>query len=272
MLAMCAIHFALEESPMTNHVAVLRTEFDDPNLAVFSVCNTCSRSLNSKKIPPLARTHGFRYPPKPRGLPNLDPTCERLISPRQPFMQIRRLRHEGSYGIVGQVINVPVDVNNMVRQLPLRLNDDYAFNVNIRKNPSHKSVYLYGFVRKSVVRSWSAHLVNTPLYKHYNIQVDLSVLDVDVSRPAELIFPSMNPCTETPISLCGYFNTGVMQNKSVVNFMKSRFNLDCRSSASTTLGNICMDLTFTRNVSVQTFTICNILLVSSTCSEQINVK
>jgi hypothetical protein len=54
-------------SPTTNHVAVLRTEFDDPNLAEFSVCNTCRRSLNSKKIPPLAKTHGFRYPPKPRG-------------------------------------------------------------------------------------------------------------------------------------------------------------------------------------------------------------
>jgi hypothetical protein len=49
-------------------------------------------------------------------------------------MQIRRLRHEGSYGIVGQVINVPVDVNNMVRQLPRQLDNDYAFNVNIKKN------------------------------------------------------------------------------------------------------------------------------------------
>jgi hypothetical protein len=114
-------------------VAVLRTEFDDPNLAEFSVCNTRRRSLNSKKIPPLAETRGFRYPPKPRGLPNLDPISERLISPRRPFMQIRRLRHEGSYGTVGQVINVPVDVNNMARQLPRRLDDDYAFNVNIKR-------------------------------------------------------------------------------------------------------------------------------------------
>jgi hypothetical protein len=112
------------KSPTTNHVAVLRTEFDDSNLAEFSVCNTCRRSLNSKKIPPLAKTHGFRYPPKPRGSPNLHPISERLISPRLPFMQIRRLRHEGSSGIVGQVINVPVDVNNMVRQLPRRLDDD----------------------------------------------------------------------------------------------------------------------------------------------------
>jgi hypothetical protein len=66
-------------------------------------------------------------------------------------MQIRRLWHEGSYGIVGQVINVPVDVNNMVSQLPGRLDDVYAFIVNIKNNLINKSVYLHGFVRKSVV-------------------------------------------------------------------------------------------------------------------------
>jgi hypothetical protein len=74
------------KSPTTNHVAV-HTEFDDPNLAEFSVCNTFRHSLNSKN-PLLAKTHGFRYPLKPRGLPNLDPVSERLISPRLPFMQI----------------------------------------------------------------------------------------------------------------------------------------------------------------------------------------
>jgi hypothetical protein len=127
------------KSPTTNHVAVLRTEFDYPNLAEFSVCNTCRRSLNSKKIQPFAKTRGFRYPPKPHGLPNLDPIRE-------------------------------------------------------------------------------AHFTDT----------------------------------ETPILLCGDFGTDVTQNKSFVNFMKFRFNLDCRSSASTTLGNTCIDLTFSRNVCVQT--------------------
>jgi hypothetical protein len=47
------------KSPTTNHVAVLRTEFDDPDLAEFSVCNACRRSLTSKKIPPLAKTMWF---------------------------------------------------------------------------------------------------------------------------------------------------------------------------------------------------------------------
>jgi hypothetical protein len=72
------------------------------------------------------------------------------------------------------------------------------------------------------------------------------------SEAIRLIFPDMNPDTETPILLCGDFNMDIMQNKSFVNFMKSKFNLDYISSASTTPGNTCVDLTFTRNISVQT--------------------
>jgi hypothetical protein len=71
------------------------------------------------------------------------------------------------------------------------------------------------------------------------------------SEAIRLIFPNMNPNTETPILLCRDFNMDIMQNKSFVNFMKSIFNLDCISSASTTLGNTCTDLTFTRNISIQ---------------------
>ncbi|GFX54822.1 ATP-dependent DNA helicase [Trichonephila clavipes] len=66
-------------------------------------------------------------------------------------MQIRRLRYEGNYGIVGQVINVPVDVNNMVQQLPRRMDDDFAFNVNIKKKLIHKSNYLSGFVQSEIL-------------------------------------------------------------------------------------------------------------------------
>jgi hypothetical protein len=52
------------KSPTTNHVAVLRTEFDDPNLAEFGVCNTCRCSLNSKKIPPLAQNSWIPVSPE----------------------------------------------------------------------------------------------------------------------------------------------------------------------------------------------------------------
>jgi hypothetical protein len=46
--------------------------------------------------------------------------------------------------------------------------------------------------RESVVRAWLARLVNTLLYKHYSMQVDFSVLDVNASRPAENYIPNDN--------------------------------------------------------------------------------
>jgi hypothetical protein len=72
------------------------------------------------------------------------------------------------------------------------------------------------------------------------------------SEAIRLIFPNMNPDTETPILLYGDFNVDIMQNRLFVNFVKSKFNLDCIRSASTTLGNTYIDLTFTRNISVET--------------------
>lgn len=66
------------------------------------VCSTCAAFLEKRKIPTLAVYNGFQYPPKPGNLPELNATTTRLISPRIPFMQIRRLRMEsGTYQIVG---------------------------------------------------------------------------------------------------------------------------------------------------------------------------
>ncbi|GBP70860.1 hypothetical protein EVAR_53524_1 [Eumeta japonica] len=140
------------------------------------VCNTCKRLLNKKSMPPLAKVNGFSYPNQPPDLPPLDPISERLISPRLPFMQVRRLRHDFSYGIIGQVINVPVDVQEMVKCLPRQLNEDDVINVNIKGNLAYKSVYIRGYMSKSTISAWLNVLQKSPLYRLYEINVDLSKL------------------------------------------------------------------------------------------------
>lgn len=88
----------------------------------------------------------------------------------------------GSYGIIGQVINVPVDVDQMVKELPRQLDDDRAFNVSIKKHMIHKSSYLSGFVKKETVKAWLQHLQGTPLYRRYGITYNedhLSAIDSD---------------------------------------------------------------------------------------------
>jgi hypothetical protein len=79
------------------------------------------------------------------------------VAPRLPFMQIRRLKYQmGGYGIVGQVIKVPVDVNNMVTILPKQLDDDYRFNVHLKRNLIYKITYLQGCIkRRQLNPGWS---------------------------------------------------------------------------------------------------------------------
>jgi hypothetical protein len=81
----------------------------------------------------------------------------------------------GSKAIVGQIVNVPVDVNNMIRHLPRNLDDDFAINVHIKKKIVHKSTYLKGFVRKRVLCELLEYLVQQPLYKLYDIEIDFDV-------------------------------------------------------------------------------------------------
>jgi hypothetical protein len=129
-----------------------------------SSCNNCYKVCKTNNIPPMSRSNGYVYPLKPTHLPKLDPLTKWLISPQISYMQIRHLRHEGSYGIIGQVINVPPNVDTMVRSLPRFMDDDYAFNVNLKRNIIHKSSYLGCSIKKSTVKGWLQYLFKQPLY------------------------------------------------------------------------------------------------------------
>ncbi|GFU14265.1 ATP-dependent DNA helicase [Trichonephila clavipes] len=115
-------------------------------------------------------------------LPTLDLVSEKLISPRIPFMQIRRLRHvRGQFGILGQIINVPVSVNTMVNRLPRNVDDDYCVNVHIKRRKIHRTSYLMGLVTKRTIKAWLQYLVATPLYRMYDVTIDDSFFNLNQS-------------------------------------------------------------------------------------------
>jgi hypothetical protein len=125
------------------------------DVAEFKACKKCTTTLDRDQVSSLSSSNGFTYPPYPIHLPPLDCISERLVVPRLPFMQIRRMRHQmGRYDIVGQVINIPVDVHNMTMTLPRHLDDDYSFNVHLKRNLIHKSIYLQGCIKKATVKRW----------------------------------------------------------------------------------------------------------------------
>jgi hypothetical protein len=162
------------------HISVFAPEFPEMDVAQFMACVMCRATLDRDPVPSLSSSNGFTYPPYRTHLPPLVCISERLVAPRFPLMQIKRLRHQREgYGIMGQVINVLVDVNNMVTTLPKQLDDDYSFNVHLKRNLIHKRTYLQGCIKKATVKQWLEHLIKIPLYKHYNTEIDPTFLNVD---------------------------------------------------------------------------------------------
>lgn len=130
--------------------------------------------------------NGFVYPKIPSHLPTLNLIEQRLISPRVPFMQIRRLRHvNGQCGIYGQIMNVPVEFNTMVKQLPRNIQDDHCFYVHLKKKLIHKTSYVQGLINKSHIKEWLSYLLSTPLYIDHDIKIDESFF-TDNERTSQL--------------------------------------------------------------------------------------
>jgi hypothetical protein len=167
----------------SKYMLLLHNKFPGEAVADFQLCSACRKSLDNNKILNLSRLNGSNIHQSPADYSPLDPISARLNSPRLPFVQILRLRYENNYGIVSQIINVPVDVNTMVQQLPMRLDDDHVFNVNIKKKLIHKSTYVSGFMKKSVVKAWLRYLINQPLYKHNNIKINWEAFGFSYTRP-----------------------------------------------------------------------------------------
>lgn len=162
------------KSPSSKYQTTLNSII--PNIPTINIllCSTYRSSLSRNNIPTMATCNGFKYPDMPNHLPPLDLISERLISPRIPFMAIRRLRHcNGQYGVYGQIINVLVSVDTMVYHLPRDIDDDHSINVHIKSRTTHKSSYLHGLIKKRTIKVWLYYLIPSPLYRTYNIKVNL---------------------------------------------------------------------------------------------------
>jgi hypothetical protein len=99
-------------------VAYLVEYFPDESTVQFKLCNNCYKVCKTNSIPLMIRNNGYVYLPKPTYLPKLDPLTVRLISPRIPYIQICRLRCEGSYGIISHFYtHLDVSTQKMFRSI-----------------------------------------------------------------------------------------------------------------------------------------------------------
>ncbi|CAN7985439.1 unnamed protein product, partial [Ixodes pacificus] len=90
--------------------------------------------------------------------------------------------------IIGRIVNVPIDVNETVSMLPNNLENDRAIHVHFKQRIIFKTSYLQCLVKKADLILWLQYLLNTKLYKFYNINVDMGALDAicdSLKQPTE---------------------------------------------------------------------------------------
>ena len=82
------------------------------------LCITCSNAVAKGKVPKLCLANGLNFPSIPSELQGLSQLEHRLVSARIPFMQLRELRPTTQLGIRGNIVNVPIDIEECVKVLP----------------------------------------------------------------------------------------------------------------------------------------------------------
>lgn len=85
--------------------------------------------------------------------------------------------HGGQFGIMGKVVNVPVEVDQMVQWLPRVVSNDMGIFVNLKKTKVLKSVYVSGLVRKAELKPWLDNLCSSPPYIRYHILMPKGATD-----------------------------------------------------------------------------------------------
>ena len=137
------------------------------------ICKTCDASLKKDKMPCQAEANNLYFDNIPDALQDLCPLEQRLISQRLPFMQIASLPRGGQKGIKGAVVNVPAQIDTIVKTLPRMPTDCGLVPVKLKKKLEYKGHSLYQSIRpQAVLRALQCLKESNPLYKDVHLDKD----------------------------------------------------------------------------------------------------
>lgn len=128
-------------------------------------------NVKAGKTPKIALCRGLQFPVIPPALQNLSTVEQRLVSPRHEFMAIRSLGRERQHGLHGMVVNVPIDVDHTVNQLPRTFDQSQTIQLQLFRKMCYKRPYIYETVRPKVVLTAAQYLLSTELFKAEGIKL-----------------------------------------------------------------------------------------------------
>ena len=162
------------------------------------VCKNSLINIKDVRIPKIALCHGITFPENPPELLGLNVIEKRLVSPRHEFMNIRSLCRERLHGLHGIVVNVPIDIDKTVNQLPRRFLQSETFQLQLFRELSFSKPFLNETIRPNVVLEAACYLSNTELFKLEKVVVSEDWVNF-VSRTGSvnvnfIVNPNDKPC------------------------------------------------------------------------------
>ena len=139
--------------------------------STIKLCVTCRKDIMSNKVPNLSLSNGLAFYEVPDCLKVLTELEERLISPRIPFMVIRSLGFCKQFGLKGNLVNVPMNVDTNVSVLPRSFSDTHTIQLKLMRQMKNKNAFMYETIRPKVVRTAVKYLVEQELYKDEGIVI-----------------------------------------------------------------------------------------------------
>jgi hypothetical protein len=108
-------------------------------------------------------------------------------------MQIRPLKIysiNSQLGLKGSVVNIPIEINDILQELPRNFDNMATIQIKLKRHVLHSTDYMFETIRPAVVCEALNFLVNTPLYKKYNITINeefFSKYEKEVGKEIEFI-------------------------------------------------------------------------------------
>ena len=134
-------------------------------------CVTCKKDIVSNKVPNLSLSNGLAFYNVPDCLKILTELEERLASPRIPFIVIRSLGSCKQFGLKGNLVNVPMNVDTNVSVLPRSFSDTHTIQLKLMRQMKNKNAFMYETVRPKVMHTAVKYLVEQELYKDEGIVI-----------------------------------------------------------------------------------------------------
>ncbi|GBM98031.1 hypothetical protein AVEN_151122-1 [Araneus ventricosus] len=110
------------------------------------------------------------------------------------FIQLRPLKAYAlnlQIGMKGSVVNIPIDIDDMVQVLSRAFDNLATIQIKLKRHVMHKSNYLFETVRPVAVCDALDYLVQTPLYREHNININTNYFkryaDQDIKSTVDFI-------------------------------------------------------------------------------------